>query len=222
MRLEHKLQWRCAARIHSKPITFARRGDFQNHMRQSHAGTFTEAQLDLITEGSARPIGSTFTYCPICDSDKVSDTEQAADANPSRMEKHVIDHLVLAALRSLPWPEDERELASSARTGKPEARSTIQGDLSHETHCSFEDVPDMSLQRPEDDSMLYIDDQAVIEVVGSLRYHEWGFMPQLLPPYAGPEYDRVVRPFRKITRELQGTNFTFLNRVLWVAELTVG
>lgn len=119
MRTEHKYEWRCAARVHG-PLSFTSRSRFEDHMRKEHAGKFAEAQLASMSEASARPIGRTFSRCPFC-----PDFDERKPSTPESLELHVADHLVFAALRSLPWSEETTE-SSTLGTSQPETRSTLR------------------------------------------------------------------------------------------------
>ncbi|KAF1985819.1 hypothetical protein K402DRAFT_464139 [Aulographum hederae CBS 113979] len=114
MRQEHMLRWRCAAKSH-KPEMFETRAAFEEHMRQRHKNTFSEKQLPLLAERSARPTGPTFVECPLCG---------LSQANEG-MENHVVQHLRFIALKSLPWPDDVEDAPSSKASERPKTRTTI-------------------------------------------------------------------------------------------------
>lgn len=76
MRQEHMLQWRCPAKFHKAEV-FQTRAEFEDHMWQHHCGTFSEKQLPLLAERSARPNGPTLPSCPLCG---------LSETNISRME----------------------------------------------------------------------------------------------------------------------------------------
>jgi hypothetical protein len=193
MRQEHMLQWRCAAKSH-QPETFHTREEFEFHMDQCHKGTFTVQQLPLLAERSARPIGPTFPSCPLC-----GETEAKG-----QLEDHVVGHLRFLALKSLPWPEDVDEDPSSDKTTRPKTRSTIARDPDYGTRPIFDDIPNDSLQRPEDESAWFVDEEAFAGVTSDIREQEWSFITRRLPPYAGHQADPVLRSFILLSGKLLG------------------
>ena len=68
-------------------------------MMELHKGAFTETQLSLLAERSARSTGSIFKSCPFCGGD---DT-----LIKGRLEDHIVGHLRFLALKSLPPVEDK-------------------------------------------------------------------------------------------------------------------
>lgn len=103
-------------------------------MRHEHSGSFTESQLRVLAERNGRPIGPMFDFCPICGTDEVI----------TSLEEHIIGHLRLLALKSLPAYEDEgsdlsEDDRSSASASKPASRTTIKDDPERHTRPTFQD-----------------------------------------------------------------------------------
>ncbi|EHK50331.1 hypothetical protein TRIATDRAFT_289101 [Trichoderma atroviride IMI 206040] len=118
----HNLRWRCISKSHSN-FQCNTKGEYINHIKVCHPDKFTDEQLDILAIKNARTASPMFKSCPLCNSEDVT----------GKMEDHIVGHLLLLALKSLPsyeepteeqtWSEGEQcELSSSsART-----RSTIE------------------------------------------------------------------------------------------------
>ncbi|KAH8742706.1 hypothetical protein F5883DRAFT_513040, partial [Diaporthe sp. PMI_573] len=124
----HTLRWRCNAKSHGTQ-TFLTEDLYLEHMRNAHAGSFTEPQLRALSERNGRPLGPMFTLCPICGTEEGTGT----------MEAHIVGHLRSLALRSLPPYEDEGlgscgEEKGTSGASRPVSRSTIKKD--HERHIT--------------------------------------------------------------------------------------
>lgn len=122
---EHTLRWRCKSRAHEEFLA-DNKTDYVEHMRTSHPGKFTQAQLVVLADRNAHTSGALFTSCPLCGTDK-TDTP---------MEHHVVGHMRLLALKSLPGAHEEMdELAGSEgqqdnlATSQPHSNSTIKHGL---------------------------------------------------------------------------------------------
>ena len=161
---QHTLHWRCNARSHGIQ-QFDSKCDYENHMRNVHMGTFTEAQLPLLTERNARSIEPLFTSCPFCG---------GSDATiKGRLEDHIVGHLRYLALRSLPRFEshgnemsNDEDTVSSGR--RWQSQSTIRNDLDRGVWPTFEN--DDEWQQPSD-----LTDHGDT----SSRALEWGFIPAI-------------------------------------------
>lgn len=162
------LQWRCPAKSHT-PEIFPTRAEFEDHVRQQHRGTFSEKQLPLLAERSARPNGPTFPSCPLCG---LSETDS------SRMESHVAQHLRFLALKSLPWPDDVEDMPSNKASGKPKTRTTVAKYSEHGAKPIFYEVPYDAPDRPSDESELRGGNDSSFEKSHwTMRTQEWGFLP---------------------------------------------
>ncbi|KAK7932571.1 hypothetical protein PG985_003283 [Apiospora marii] len=121
---QHIVRWRCVARSHEEFLGNTRE-EHVEHMKSEHQATLTEAQLDLLAEKAARPMGPLFKSCPLC-----GILQGSSDA----MEAHVAGHLRLLALESLPTYEDggskplEEDGSITGNLG-PNNRSTIQSSM---------------------------------------------------------------------------------------------
>ncbi|ETS87206.1 hypothetical protein PFICI_01034 [Pestalotiopsis fici W106-1] len=87
----HTLRWRCKAKSH-KPQIYPTENEYIEHMREFHPGSFTEPQLRALADANARSIGPMFQACPMC----------GTEAEGNSLEDHIVGHLRLLALRSLP------------------------------------------------------------------------------------------------------------------------
>lgn len=198
IRLEHRLQWRCAARSHRKdPRVFSTRQDFESHMLQDHAGSFPESQLSLLAENSARPVGPIFDSCPLCDPAAEQELEPGNGIGRSPLDRHILNHLVFLALRSLPWEENGDEAASSDRTTRPPTRGTIRDIFSEDNIKESTQLPEDDVKEsPLDESSQYTPDEL------SSRQHEWGMMLSSQPARSS-NFDPIMRSFIPTSTYLQ-------------------
>ncbi|OCL13226.1 hypothetical protein AOQ84DRAFT_416491 [Glonium stellatum] len=182
MKFKHRLQWRCAVKVHSKETAriFNLQKDFEDHMKKFHEGTFTEAQLPLLVESSARPVTPIFETCPLCDPKGLQDPERENQLTPDELEKHIINHLVFLAVKSIPWPENVGEAASSNSSARTKTRETIQNDLDHGMQPDFEDITYNSPERLHDDSENFANN------IDEIRLHD---------SYPGHHLDPKLRAF---------------------------
>lgn len=118
----HTLRWRCASKAHDD-LSFTSREDYIEHMKAIHRSRLTDSQLRLLADKSSRPSEQIFEFCPLC----------GIEGTCCNMEEHVIGHLRLLALKSLPpydaagfeGSENASNVASTTRS-----RSTIR-DFMH-------------------------------------------------------------------------------------------
>lgn len=124
---EHSLRWRCTSKIHEAFVVTSRE-EYIEHMKAVHRSRLTDAQLRLLADRSSRSVGPIFESCPLC----------GIEEPRCGMEEHVVGHLRLLAIKSLPpydaeeseGPENADTMASTMRT-----RSTIR-DFT-DSHMSF-------------------------------------------------------------------------------------
>lgn len=88
---EHTLRWRCASKTHEDFVVFEREG-FIEHMKAVHRSRLTDTQLRLLADKSSRSSGQIFESCPLC----------GIEEPRFSMHEHVIGHLRLLAIKSLP------------------------------------------------------------------------------------------------------------------------
>lgn len=188
MQWEHTLQWRCNARGHP-PQTFGGEQEFEDHMRLSHAGTFSESQLPVLKRRGAQPASETFFSCPLCGYLPSECSEELGNGKKSEdLPDHVAAHLQDIALVSLPWRGDLEGNASSNTTSPPRAIGSVLGLQDQRSLSSFEDTP------PEiTDDTEPINEAQVGKPDRGLREHEWAFI--MLPHYEGHMTDPILIPF---------------------------
>ncbi|CAF3570952.1 unnamed protein product [Fusarium graminearum] len=144
---EHTLRWRCKSKAHGEFMAETR-VDYVNHMKTSHPRKLTDAQLDVLADRNAHTIGPLFIACPLCGLEKTD----------MPMENHVVGHMRLLALKSLPPSyediveqdgfDDQNDYMSDSGPGK---RSTIQSAFevdAYENWDSDEHEDDLVLQSP--------------------------------------------------------------------------
>ena len=188
MQLEHTIQWRCNAPGHP-PQSFGKERDLDDHIRSSHAGTFTESQLPLLKRRSAQPAPETFVSCPLCGYPPAeSPNRQNSGKYLEDLPNHIAVHLQSIAVMSLPWRDDFEEVVSSNRTSAPKARDSIPDLEDQLSDLSFDKSP-----RIVTDGSYVLNEETGIEQDSGSRDDEWGFIA--LPPYEGHTTDSVLRTF---------------------------
>ena len=197
MQWEHTIQWRCNAPGHP-PRSFGKEQDFDDHLRSSHTGTFTESQLPLLKRRSAQPASQTFLSCPLCG----CSSAQSSDGKVSGtcledLSSHVAAHLQSIAVMSLPWREDLEEVVSSNRTSAPRARDSILDNEDQISAMTFDESP-----RDFTDATYVFNDETGLKTDVASRDYEWGFI--ILPTYEGHTTDPVLRTF--VSRFTRATN----------------
>ncbi|EXM18859.1 hypothetical protein RAB80_009145 [Fusarium oxysporum f. sp. vasinfectum] len=140
---EHALRWRCASRRHGEFETDSRE-HYLDHVKNSHSGVFTDAQLGVLADQNGRTAGPLFKACPLCGEEK---------GNSSLID-HLVGHMRSLALKSLPsHHEDTDDLCEIGeeqdnwRSSRPNSRSTIDSASEDDFTFSFMGVPG---QFPED------------------------------------------------------------------------
>ncbi|KAI9853500.1 MAG: hypothetical protein M1813_002205 [Trichoglossum hirsutum] len=205
---KHAAEWYCDATIHP-PQVFSGKDDFEAHMRSSHAGTFTELQLPILTEKNTRP-GSRprpFTLCPLCNCipQDIAELNERQGCNAlDLLPKHVAGHLKSLAFLSLPWREDilgEDEVenkvieaashdASLGKKDKIRGRETdsVFNSETARTPLLFDDNP-LAREFSNDLSPLETRQRAPVPDEFKMRpgEPEWGFIPQ-------DTYDQINDP----------------------------
>ncbi|RGP80764.1 serine threonine phosphatase [Fusarium longipes] len=133
---EHTLRWRCKSRAHEEFISNTK-ADYIDHMKSHHTGKFTDAQLSVLADRGAYTSGPVFTQCPLC----------GADETETSMESHVVGHMRLLALKSLPAAQedimdlDDSEGEHSSKDAFPSTtRSTLKEVFEDSDPGSFEEL----------------------------------------------------------------------------------
>ena len=188
MQWEHTLQWRCNAPSHP-PQYFAKEQDFDDHLRSSHAGTFTESQLPLLKRRSAQPAPKTFLSCPLCGHPPAESPDGITSGTClEELPNHIAAHLQSIAVMSLPWREDLEEVASSNRTSAPRARDSVPDEEDRDSSMTFDESPHIIT-----DETYVSNDETISKSDRVSRDSEWGFI--ILPPYDGHTTDPILRAF---------------------------
>ncbi|KAF5602454.1 hypothetical protein FPCIR_1794 [Fusarium pseudocircinatum] len=132
---EHALRWRCASRQHDEFVTDSRE-HYLDHMKNSHLGIFTDAQLGVLADQNGRINGPLFKACPLCGEEKEN----------SSLIDHLVGHMRSLAIKSLPpHHEDTSDFDSidveqhSWGSSLPHSRSTIKNTST--VDLNFSDAP---------------------------------------------------------------------------------
>jgi hypothetical protein len=205
------LQWHCTAPGH-QPETFPTEEAFIKHMRDAHAGTFTDEELPVFTQISARPATQIFTICPFCA--RLPDTSAIEDQPNSQgqeaLQKHIAEHLQSLALISLPWMDNVGSGVTAIKTSSGRQQDNVSDHWEESPPLVFMDPPNFESSVVDayvdpqwevlpgmDDS----DDPAWTERSSSGHSHasreqEWGFSKKTsLPPYDGHLKDEKLAAF---------------------------
>ncbi|KAK6222240.1 serine/threonine protein phosphatase [Colletotrichum tabaci] len=209
---EHTLRWSCKSKSHG-PFTASSRADYLNHMQESHAGKFTDAQLGVLADRNGRATGTLFQTCPLCGMDEVSS-----------MEDHIIGHMRALALKSLPSYEeadearyDSESQQSSGSSAKAPSRSTLKNDgwdvcsSTDDTTTTNSEQPDTfasttkgrispASQDPELPPLSLQDEVPTADYLrvfsgiprNEQRLFEWGFIATIHGSPIDPENDPII------------------------------
>ncbi|KAF5537582.1 hypothetical protein FMEXI_9789 [Fusarium mexicanum] len=93
---EHALRWRCASRRHGEFVTDSKE-HYLDHMKNSHSGVFTDAQLGVLADQNGRTNGPLFNACPLCGEEKEN----------SALIDHLVGHMRSLAIKSLPPSQED-------------------------------------------------------------------------------------------------------------------
>lgn len=117
---EHTSRWRCASKAHGDFVVTLRE-EYIEHMKAVHRSRLTDTQLRLLADKSSRSGGQIFESCPLC----------GIEEPRFGMHEHVIGHLRLLAIKSLPAHDvEDSELEdpdnASAAESTTRSRSTLR------------------------------------------------------------------------------------------------
>lgn len=195
---EHALRWRCASRRHGEFETDSRE-HYLDHMKNSHSGVFTDAQLGVLADQNGRTIGPLFKACPLCGEEK----------GKSSLIDHLVGHMRSLALKSLPsHHQDTNELGeigveqNSWGSSIPHSRSTIKNASKFDLKFSDTRGPG---QFPDDSFSLFND----IEIESALNFDFDQHFGTQQPPFQ-PQTQRqwFACPFYKHNPERYETSRT--------------
>lgn len=170
---EHTLRWPCASKSHAKFVGQSK-AEYLDHMNTFYRGKYTENQLNNVANRNARATHPMFTSCPLC----------GLEMADSSVESHIVGHLRLLALKSLPITEEEdknitsSEDSESAQTSdaggsRAQTRTTTKEETSYEWEppefINFEEIFDPSAEFIQDE---WFDGIGIAERLS----YEWGFV----------------------------------------------
>ncbi|KAI1427238.1 hypothetical protein F5Y12DRAFT_180747 [Xylaria sp. FL1777] len=133
---EHVRRWRCTSKSHSEFIC-STRDEYLSHMKATHTGKFTDAQLEVLADRNGRIFGPMFKSCPLCGIEEVEGS----------IEHHLVGHMRFLAIKSLPsYEEDTAGLyetdsqEDSATMSRSGTRSTIRNDPGKHTEWGVDQL----------------------------------------------------------------------------------
>ncbi|EXF78839.1 pfs domain-containing protein [Colletotrichum fioriniae PJ7] len=143
---EHSKQWSCNSKTHDSFKTGIRE-EYMKHIEEDHRGKFSDAQVEVLADRNCRNLNPIFTSCPLCHAygEDINDT----------MEDHIVRHLRLIALQSLPPTTDhlsedtDSDLAQSSAVLTLRSRSTTR---EFEGKGALWDLDDIGLNSLDADS----------------------------------------------------------------------
>ena len=220
MRTSHASRWVCMAAEHKQSFYLRTEQDYEEHMRKSHPGSFTEPQLALLKSRTRVPVSAIFEQCPLCGWkptpeelktnilamgwDEIPPDEVGRLASDC-IAKHVAAHLEALYIKSLPWQDVEDEMKTEsvvsqrAQEGSDESEqyTDIHKSMSTISLLNYDAGSDTTPGTPvrEHDESHYVPD-------GSYD-NDWGFIPW--PLYYGHDRDPVLQPLlRKLYLDASG------------------
>lgn len=206
---EHTLVWRCASKSHGEFIASTRE-DYLSHMEAAHAGKFNSTQLGVLADRNARTVGPLFKSCPLCGIEEVK--------GDKTMEDHVIRHLRILALHSLPSYEvdvgemlDDTGSDQNTLTGsRPRSRSTINlYQNSHEENQDNDDYDQkvQDLMSRMEETLEGLEELEIVPDMPegeNLRLLQWGFIAALHGSSEDPSKDPILQSFHNYLPQVQG------------------
>ncbi|KAF4451008.1 hypothetical protein F53441_5955 [Fusarium austroafricanum] len=216
---EHTLRWRCNAKSHDEFVSDTRHG-YLDHMESSHTGKFTVAQLSVLADRNARPNGPIFQSCPLC----------GIETTDGPMEDHVVGHMRLLALKSLPTYQEDtddidtfEEHPGSINTSRPHSRSTIKNGLagspthSSELYASDPDANSDSSGFITEKSRNYAEGSNLKDDPGSeegpkVEKDEWQFMSRFRGIAINQWDDPILKSFRQFASQPESAFSKDLNK----------
>ncbi|KAI1651010.1 uncharacterized protein F4817DRAFT_312366 [Daldinia loculata] len=136
---EHAMRWRCISKSHGQFVCESR-DDYLTHMKTTHKGKFSDAQLQALADRNGRVIGPLFRSCPLCGKKEVDST----------MDNHIVGHLRFLALKSLPTCEEEgledegSQKGGSSASRAQSRRSTVESELKGRSLGTLEDIGEVN------------------------------------------------------------------------------
>jgi hypothetical protein len=174
-----------------EPVSFDTAEQFQEHLLTEHKSVFPESQLSLLVEGSARSVGPVFDSCPLCGDTGPEDLDRGDVSTRNPLVRHIANHLIFLALRSLPW--DENEATSSVHSTRPETRGTIRNEYRDAEAFNGADFEDQDFNPPLDESFSFTP-QSIGEPEKSAGWDlelEWGAILNLQQRPI-PKFDPII------------------------------
>ena len=107
---QHNLEWICDGLSAHAPLRFTTRKDFEAHFTALHPAIFTNDEIVKLAGISARPSVPTFKNCPFCD---FQCSLQEYESSQSRLENHILDHILALFMMALPERNDIPDAISS-------------------------------------------------------------------------------------------------------------
>ncbi|KAJ5747490.1 Peptidase S8/S53 subtilisin/kexin/sedolisin [Penicillium nucicola] len=171
----HNLRWQCNAKSHGLQ-RFASRDYYLAHMKETHPRSYTESQLDILADRSARKTKLVFESCPLCGKSDESDDSLVA---------HIVGHLRLLAVKSLPSYQSKHDVDQPSDTSDPshgKIISTSEGESASSDRMSItfilgSEERDSSSDLEMNDSNFFADESEFDGISNDHRWQfEWGFI----------------------------------------------
>ncbi|KAF6804483.1 serine/threonine protein phosphatase [Colletotrichum sojae] len=137
------------------PFIADTRTEYLRHMKAAHSGKFSDLQHEIMAERNSLAMDPIFKSCPLCGAEDVG----------ANLEGHIVGHMRLLALKSLPAYEQDAQVlcepenkatASLALSGQ-QSRSTVQKELESDVPpLFFDDDPWMAMGAQHQEVIAYM------------------------------------------------------------------
>lgn len=182
---EHSLRWRCTSKSHGEFLATSR-DDYISHMKSQHVGKLTDAQLGVLADRNGRMPGPLFKACPLC----------GVEAIEGSIESHIVGHLRLLALKSLPsFVEAGEEGQEQGSRPDSLAESTVR------TRSTIKEFFNGGDEASESSEEVYLDQTTPDDPTFNRNTNspdEWVFMPtstSIESPHPDPLDDPILAAF---------------------------
>ncbi|KAJ5491869.1 Peptidase S8/S53 subtilisin/kexin/sedolisin [Penicillium expansum] len=188
----HNLRWQCNSKSHGVQ-RFTSRDAYLAHIKEIHPSSCTRSQLDILADRSTRKISRVFNSCPLCGK---------VDVNYDSLVAHVVGHLRLLAVKSLPPYEHEDDVYQPSDTDDASRGKSIpasEGERGGSDQMSIDTTilgsqgQDSQLNYDMNNSTFFVDES---EFDGIPEHDRWKFEWGPILNFVQPDplaFDPVIR-----------------------------
>lgn len=188
----HNLRWQCNSKSHGVQ-RFTSRDAYLAHIKEIHPSSYTGSQLDILADRSTRKIRRVFDSCPLCGK---------VDVNYDSLVAHVVGHLRLLAVKSLPPYEHDDDVYQPSDTDDASRGKSIpasEGERGGSDQMSIDTTilgsqgQDSQLNYDMNNSTFFVDES---EFDGIPEHDRWKFEWGPILNFVQPDplaFDPVIR-----------------------------